>query len=183
MTRTRKVFQPEEFKPFANAICEGIEMSIIAKQFNCAIGTVRNYVRFASGYAAGVEKGETTAGRADCVLAIDTFRGQGEGIIKEIIENIRNGYYFTNKKAVKPRGPLGYARTSNPIKEEGPAVVQQKLPLQNPGCSEKQGPVSRNAVDVVGIIKQMLDKSMKETEKYMEETKTLRALVEKLKIG
>lgn len=74
------------------------------------------------------------------------------------------------------RLPKEYTVVSSPVKEEAPVAVQQKLPFQSPGGSEKQALSSRNVVDLLGIIKQMLDKSM-------EETKTLRAFVEKIKIS
>ena len=46
---------------------------------------------------------------------------------------------------------------SNPTKEEGPVVVQQKLQFDNPGCSEKQGPISKNGVDTPAILMRTLD--------------------------
>ena len=106
-------------------------------------------------------------------------------ISKKIRQYIDSGKYAPdyrrspveyNGREFRNRLPKEYAVVSSPIKEEGPVAVQQKLPFQNPGCSEKRGPASKNDVDLISIIKQMLDKSM-------EETKTLRAFIEKIKIS
>lgn len=156
--RTRKVFKPEELKPFVDAICLGQERKAIMKQFNCAYATVNIYQRYASSYALALEKGlDTPEGKAIMVDANDTCRRQGTKIMPLIMQNIDNGLYYGDKKKITPRGPQTHARTSNPIKEEGPAAVQQKLPLQNPGCSDKQGPASKNDVDTHAILMRTLD--------------------------
>lgn len=156
--RTRKVFKPEELKPFADAICLGKKRKAIMEQFNCAYATVNIYQKYASSYALALEKGlDTPEGKAIMIDANDTCRRQGTKIMPLIIQNIDNGLYYGNKKKITPRGPQAHARISNPIKEEGPAAVQQKLPLQNPGCSEKRGPASRNDVDTNAVLMRTLD--------------------------
>ena len=172
--RTRKVFKPEELKPFADAICLGQNRETIMRQFNCAYATVNIYQKYASSYALALEKGlDTPEGRAIMIDANDTCRKQGTKIMPLIIQNIDNGLYYGNKKKITPRGPQTHARTSNPIKEEGPAAVQQKLPLQNPGCSEKRGPASRNDVDKKALMREALA-TFKET--FRELCQTIRAI-------
>ena len=156
--RTRKVFKQEEFKPFADAICLGKKREAIMKQFNCAYATVNIYQKYASSYALALEKGlDTPEGKAIMIDANDTCRRQGTKIMPLIIQNIDNGYYYGNKKKITPRGPQTHARTSNPIKEEAPVMVQQKLQFDSPGCSEKRGPVSKNDVDTHAILMRTLD--------------------------
>ena len=81
--------------------------------------------------------------------------------------------YKSGPIPLKKHGKHSKYEVSNPIKEEGPAVVQQKLPLQNPGCSEKPGPVSRNDVDKKALMKEALA-TFKET--FKELCQTIRAL-------
>lgn len=56
-----------------------------------------------------------------------------------------------NKSPMKPR------IMTNPVKEEAPVAVQQKLPLQNPGGSEKQALSSKNDVDPFNLMLKALD--------------------------
>ncbi len=107
---------------------------------------------------------------------------------EEIRKQIDNGAKIGNKlnytsRAYKKRNYLkhvtrsiehrGPAIATNPIKEEGLAVAQQKLPLQNPDCSEKPGPVSRNDVDKKALMKEALA-TFKET--FKELCQTIRTL-------
>ena len=46
---------------------------------------------------------------------------------------------------------------TNPVKEEAPVAVQQKLPFQNPGGSEKQALLSKNDVDPFNLMLKALD--------------------------
>ena len=100
------------------------------------------------------------------------FQQINSAVAEEIRRQIDNGAKIGNKinytprayskrnypkhvtRSIEHRGP---AIATNPIKEEGPAAVQQKLPLQNPGCSEKRGPASRNDVDTNAILMRTLD--------------------------
>lgn len=81
--------------------------------------------------------------------------------------------YKSGPIPLKKHGKHSKYEVSNPIKEEAPAVVQQKLPLQTPGCSEKPGPVSRNDVDKKALMKEALA-TFKET--FKELCQTIRAL-------
>lgn len=156
--RTRRVFKKAELKPFADAICSKQSVKAIAAGFNCSISTANLYKNYAANYALAVEKGlDTPEGRALMFDAEDTCRKQGKQIRKLIRQNVDNGNYYGCKKKITPRGPLGHTRTSSPIKEEGPVMVQQKLQFDNPGCLEKRGPVSKNDVDTHAILMRTLD--------------------------
>lgn len=166
MARSRNI-RKENYKTFADAVCMGLSEQEIAKQFNVAEGTVVNYQNYAKGYAVGTA--------ADKKLAELTYYKLGKGVLKQIARNIDAGNYYglKYKKNQSHTVQYGPRTNSNPIKEEGPAVVQQKLPLQNPGCSEKPGPVSRNDVDKKALIKEALA-TFKES--FREVCQTIRAL-------
>ena len=150
MARSRNI-RKENYKAFADAVCMGLSEQEIAKQFSVAEGTVVNYQNYAKGYAVGTA--------ADKKLTELTYYKLGKGVLKQIARNIDAGSYYglKYKKNQSHTVQYGPRTNSNPIKEEGPAVVQQKLPLQNPGCSEKPGPVSRNDVDTNAILMRTLD--------------------------
>lgn len=133
MARSRNI-RKENYKTFADAVCMGLSEQEIAKQFNVAEGTVVNYQNYAKGYAVGTA--------ADKKLAELTYYKLGKGVLKQIARNIDAGNYYglKYKKNQSHTVQYGPRTNSNPIKEEGPAVVQQKLPLQNPGCSENRAP-------------------------------------------
>lgn len=166
MARSRNI-RKENYKAFADAVCMGLSEQEIAKQFNVAEGTVVNYQNYAKGYAVGTA--------ADKKLAELTYYKLGKGVLKQIARNIDAGNYYglKYKKNQSHTVQYGPRTNSNPIKEEGPAVVQQKLPLQNPGCSEKPGPASRNDVDKKALIKEALA-TFKES--FREVCQTIRAL-------
>ena len=166
MARSRNI-RKENYKAFADAVCMGLSEQESAKQFNVAEGTVVNYQNYAKGYAVGTA--------ADKKLAELTYYKLGKGVLKQIAQNIDAGNYYglKYKKNQSHTVQYGPRTNSNPIKEEGPAVVQQKLPLQNPGCSEKPGPVSRNDVDKKALIKEALA-TFKES--FREVCQTIRAL-------
>lgn len=166
MARSRNI-RKENYKAFADAVCMGLSEQEIAKQFNVAEGTVVNYQNYAKGYAVGTA--------ADKKLAELTYYKLGKGVLKQIARNIDAGNYYglKYKKNQSHTVQYGPRTNSNPIKEEGPAAVQQKLPLQNPGCSEKPGPVSRNDVDKKALIKEALA-TFKES--FREVCQTIRAL-------
>lgn len=150
MTRNKNI-RKENHKAFADAVCMGLSEQEIAKRFNVTEGTVVNYQNYAKGYAVGTV--------ADKKLAELTYYKLGKGVLKQIARNIDAGSYYglKYKKNQSHTVQYGPRTNSNPIKEEGPAAVQQKLPLQNPGCSEKRGPVSRNEVDTNAILMRTLD--------------------------
>lgn len=150
MTRNKNI-RKENHKAFADAVCMGLSEHEIAKRFNVAEGTVVNYQNYAKGYAVGTV--------ADKKLAELTYYKLGKGVLKQIAQNIDAGNYrgLEYRKNQSHIVQYGSRTNSNPIKEEGPAVVQQKLPLQNPGCSEKRGPASRNVVDTNAILMRTLD--------------------------
>ena len=166
MARSRNIGK-DSYKTFADAVCMGLSEQEIAKQFNVAEGTVVNYQNYAKGYAVGTA--------ADKKLAELTYYKLGKGVLKQIARNIDAGNYYglKYKKNQSHTVQYGPRTNSNPIKEESPAVVQQKLPLQNPGCSEKRGPVSRNDVDKKALIKEALA-TFKES--FREVCQTIRAL-------
>lgn len=176
MARSRNI-RKENYKAFADAVCMGLSEQEIAKQFNVAEGTVVNYQNYAKGYAVGTA--------ADKKLAELTYYKLGKGVLKQIARNIDAGNYYglKYKKNQSHTVQYGPRTNSNPIKEEGPAVVQQKLPLQSAmesavetsSCSEQRGPVSINAVDLYNLIKRMVDMRI-------EDALTLRAAIDKLKV-
>lgn len=91
--------------------------------------------------------------------------------------------YKSGPIPLKKHGKHSKYEVSNPIKEEAPAMVQQKLPLQSAmknavetsSCSEQRGTVSINAVDLYNLIKRMVDMRI-------EDALTLRAAIDKLKV-
>ena len=155
-----KHIRKEQHAAFADAICNEVAAGTIAQRFGVNVRTVHDYYSFARGYAAGSTP-------ADKRVAMITYYKLGENIRNLIAENIDAGRYFSlgykkNKTGIEQYGPhtsckQGKTQISNPIKEEGPVAVQQKLPLQNPGCSEKRGPASRNEVDTNAILMRTLD--------------------------
>lgn len=151
MRKRKANIKKQDHRAFADAVCMGLSELEIAKQFNVSEGTVINYQNYAKGYSVGTP--------ADKKLAELTYYKLGKGVLKEISKNIDAGKYYGlgYKKNQSHTVQYGPHINSNPIKEEAPVMVQQKLQFDSPGCSEKRGPVSKNDVDTHAILMRTLD--------------------------